>query len=259
MDTNKFGQRKWVRLWVNEWLDGTTRYEMTGTQRAFWIDLLAMAGRSRMPGVICAGKNGDSIVGYPLVKFQSLAPDMLDVERTLELFQKNGKVKVSITAELPVKMYMIEITNWDRYQSEYERQKPYRTRRKNKGLQERLQRGLHEKTANSYRVEVERDIEREEDIEAEKSRAFGADPAAASNEILQAFKSLQHTPFGTLPFQQCWAEEYAHIGDGGFTDAMERTIQSCGVNKIKIPPLFFRIKRGAEEVETKNQFRPTPL
>lgn len=52
-----------IKLWVNEWLDGTTRFQMSGAQRAFWIDLLAMAGRSRFPGIICAGMDGELYVG----------------------------------------------------------------------------------------------------------------------------------------------------------------------------------------------------
>jgi hypothetical protein len=45
--TDRFGKRSWVKLWTNEWLDGTTRYQMSDAQRALWVDLLAMAGRSR--------------------------------------------------------------------------------------------------------------------------------------------------------------------------------------------------------------------
>ena len=33
-------QRKWIKLWVDPWLDGTTRYMNTGSERAFWVDLL---------------------------------------------------------------------------------------------------------------------------------------------------------------------------------------------------------------------------
>ena len=66
------GKRSWVKLWTNEWLDGTTRYQMSDAQRAFWIDLLAMAGRSRFPGIVCAGRDGKYFVGYPLSRFESL-------------------------------------------------------------------------------------------------------------------------------------------------------------------------------------------
>jgi hypothetical protein len=72
---------------VNEWLDGTTRFEMSDAQRAFWIDLLALAGRSRFPGRICAGEVGGSYVGYPLTKFQSLMVESIDVQQTLDLFE----------------------------------------------------------------------------------------------------------------------------------------------------------------------------
>lgn len=123
----KFGRRSWVKLWVNEWLDGTTRFEMTDAQRAFWIDLLAMAGRSRFPGKICAGVLADgSFVGYPLNRFQALMTTPIDIEQTFSLFERTGKIKMSVTSTEPVRLVMIELLNWDRYQSEYQRQKKYR-------------------------------------------------------------------------------------------------------------------------------------
>ncbi len=122
----RFGRRSWVKLWVNEWLDGTTRFEMSDAQRAFWIDLLALAGRSRFPGRICAGEVGGAFVGYPLNKFQALMAEPIDVEQTLQLFEKTGKIKLTATSETPTKLVMIELLNWDRYQSEYQRQKKYR-------------------------------------------------------------------------------------------------------------------------------------
>src|ERR1700687_1554021 len=108
----KFGRRSWVKLWVNEWLDGTTRFEMTDAQRAFWIDLLAMAGRSRFPGRICAGTVDGAYVGYPLNKFQALMAEPIDIEKTLALFEKTGKVRISVTAKAPTKLVMIELLNW---------------------------------------------------------------------------------------------------------------------------------------------------
>jgi hypothetical protein len=122
----QFGSRKWVKLWVNEWLDGTTRFEMSDAQRAFWTDLLAMAGRSRFPGIICAGQIDGKFVGYPLNKFQALMSEPIDVESTFALFEKNRKVEVEVTQETPTKLYKLTLLNWARYQSEYQRQKPYR-------------------------------------------------------------------------------------------------------------------------------------
>lgn len=124
----RFGKRSWVKLWVNEWLNGTTRFEMTDAQRAFWIDLLAMAGWSRIPGIVCAGQVNGIYVGYPITKFQSLLSEPMDVEATLELFERSGKILIEITQEIPIKLYKITLINWDKYQSEYQRQKKYRKR-----------------------------------------------------------------------------------------------------------------------------------
>src|SRR6267142_1989935 len=125
----RFGKRVWVKLWAEEWLDGTTRFEMSGSQRALWVDLMALAGRSRFPGRICAGEVSGSFVGYPLAKFQALMAEPLDIWETFCLFEKSGKIKLTVTAETPIKLVMIELVNWDRYQSEYQRQKPYRAQK----------------------------------------------------------------------------------------------------------------------------------
>jgi len=119
--------RNWVKLWVHEWLEGTTRFQMSGAQRAFWIDLLAMAGRSRCPGIICAGQDGERFVGYPLTVFSALdAASEIDALATFGLFERTGKIKVEVTTEIPTKLYKVTILNWGKYQSEYSRQKRYR-------------------------------------------------------------------------------------------------------------------------------------
>jgi hypothetical protein len=153
----RFGRRTWVKLWVNEWLEGTTRGEMSDAQRAFWIDLLAMAGRSRYPGVVCAGKSLEGkFIGYPINKFQSLMSEPIDVQETLALFERTGKVKVEITTAAPIKLMAIHLLSWDKYQSEYQRQKPYRDLKK---LQDKLQKG--------YKTEVEVEVEGEGEGEGE--------------------------------------------------------------------------------------------
>jgi hypothetical protein len=150
-----FGRRAWVKLWVNDWLNGTTRYEMTGAQRAFWIDLLAMAGRSRQPGLICAGETGERVIGYPLSVFQGLdAGGELDILSTFQLFETCGKIRLEVTQETPVKLFKIEILNWARYQSEYQRQRPYRDRK----LQAKLQPETGKGNATEEEVEVEERI-----------------------------------------------------------------------------------------------------
>jgi hypothetical protein len=123
------GRRSWVKLWINDWLEGTTRYQMTDAQRAFWIDLIAMAGRSRFGGIVCSGKDGGELIGYPLSKFQGLLAEPFDVEATLALFEQTGKIKVQISGGRERKLYVLFILNWVHYQSEYERKRGVRERR----------------------------------------------------------------------------------------------------------------------------------
>jgi len=154
----RFGRRSWVKLWVNEWLDGTTRFEMSDAQRAFWIDLLAMAGRSRFPGIVCAGQIDGKFVGYPLSKYQSLMAKPIDVEQTFKLFERTGKIVVEVTSETPVRLYKVSLCNWTKFQSEYQRQKPYR-------LHGKLQPSDQPSDEQSNNTEVEVEVEGETEVE----------------------------------------------------------------------------------------------
>lgn len=238
----RFGKRTWVKLWVNEWLDGTTRFEMTDSQRAFWIDLLAMAGRSRTPGIICAGQVNGSFVGYPITKFQSLLSEPMDVEATFCLFERTGKIQIEITQEIPIRLYKLTLINWDKYQSEYQRQKKYR-----KGLQR------SDRQSYTQGNKTEGEGEGEGDTEGEKKQ-YGAAASAA------AFSSLNFAPFGPKRFRAIWTEEFAGVEKTGeFTDAMERTAQRCQHEKVKVPAQFFTLKRQVEKMEIDARFRKRPL
>jgi hypothetical protein len=118
---NPIGQSwQWIKLWVNPWLDGTTRFEMSGSQRAFWVDLLAEAGRSRFPGIVCPGTVNEKILGYPVIWYQVKQPD-IDVMATLKLFAATGKIAITITNEQQ-QLIAVEILNWRKYQSDLESQ-----------------------------------------------------------------------------------------------------------------------------------------
>ena len=178
-------RRTWIKVWVDAWLDGTTRFEMSGAQRAFWIDLLALAGRSRHPGFIYAGQSGDRVIGYPISFFQGLdAGGELDVPATLQLFEACGKVKVEVTQEAPVRLLKIEILNWDKYQSEYQRQKGYRGSYK----QSYKQSAKKVTTENTKRLLVEGEGEGEGEGETEKPSGVCVQPH--QQEHLKAFESF---------------------------------------------------------------------
>src|SRR2546423_5146581 len=119
--------RSWIKLWVPEWLDGTSRYEMSGGQRAFWVDLLTLAGRSRIPGIVCAGENPNNLFGYPLDRYAGiLGDDSVDILETFKLFEAQGKIEIVVTREESPKLYAIKILSWAKYQSEYMRQRASR-------------------------------------------------------------------------------------------------------------------------------------
>lgn len=121
----KSTRRQWVKLWVNEWLDGTTRFELTAAQRLLWVDLLALAGRSRFPGFIYAGTGqGNDRVGYPIAYLAGvLQMDETDTNNALKLLAAHGHITLD---EVSSEKYVIGIVNWEKYQSEYLRQKTYR-------------------------------------------------------------------------------------------------------------------------------------
>jgi hypothetical protein len=239
----RFGRRSWVKLWVNEWLDGTTRFEMSDAQRAFWIDLLAMAGRSRFPGKICAGQVDGTFVGYPINKFQSLMAEPIDIQETLQLFERTGKVRLTTTSEKPIKLVMIELVNWDRYQSEYQRQKKYRGK---------LQQSDSQSDTQSNKTETEGEVEGEVE---ERQRLH-------PRRLRDAFQLIGCEPFGSQTFQLLWEYEAEHHdGKSSWADAMERVIQQCQKEKpkIKVPGRFYAHKKEVEKIEAQQTYKKTPL
>ena len=94
--------------------------------------------------------------------------------------------------------------------------------------------------------------------EAEAVRAVEItepNPAAAAAFISLGFEQ----PFGNTEFQNAWTDEYARMGNGSFTDAMERTAAKCQTLKIPVPKLFYTTKRRVEDVETEGKWRRVPL
>ncbi len=224
----KFGRRTWVKLWVNEWLDGTTRFEMSDAQRAFWIDLLAMAGRSRFPGIVCAGKTPEGkFIGYPVNKYQSLMSEPINVEETLELFTRTGKIRVEVTSEGPIRLLSIELLNWTKYQSEYQRQKPYR-----EAVRLQQSDSQSDTQSNKTEVETETEVDREEETPSTLAHAkdmafetfkvkFGSAPAWDTSDYTALAKLFKRIP--TLSFEEFnrrWAnflysEDVFEVNQGG--------------------------------------------
>ena len=114
---DKTGLRRIYRKsWPYDNLFGTLRHELVSGQRGIWNDLLDMAKISRVrPGLVAAGKN--TAYGHQwLANFLNVPLE--ELEKTLK--------KLEDTERIISNGHGIEILNWDRYQTEYDRQKPYR-------------------------------------------------------------------------------------------------------------------------------------
>jgi hypothetical protein len=232
-------------------------------QRAFWIDLLAMAGRSRYPGIVCAGMDGNQYVGFPLKTFEALdAGAEIDLLSTFDLFARTGKILFKITTEEPVKLYMITVCNWEKYQSEYQRQKIYQKtyRRKNRKLAKTLSKKLSKKRRSTYLEEGEGEAEAKGEKEETQRRKTAA-TAPDSPSIIAAFLAIGHEPFGPGRFKEIWAENHLSSAgaDPNWTDVMEVTIRQCDSLGVKVPGLFYKHKHEIEKAEVERRYKRTPL
>ena len=112
------GQAKmtWVKIYISGWLHGSIRWQLEPAERGVWADLIVMAGQCLLGGQIC---DNDGLA-FPLdfiANQLNISRELLDT--TLDKCVKEGRVIV--------KDGVISIVNWTAYQSEYERQKKYRT------------------------------------------------------------------------------------------------------------------------------------
>jgi hypothetical protein len=135
--------RTWIKLYCDKWLSGSLREESPEI-RGIWADLLALAG---------GGLYGDSGeiklqngIGLTDFQFQKL----LNISK----YQwRKAKKRLLDTQRITVDdLNIIRIINWKRYQSEYERQKPYR----NQKLQSAVTQEIESKNKN--KIENKKEI-----------------------------------------------------------------------------------------------------
>ena len=113
--------RRWIKIWVQESLTGTMRFDFTPAERGVWYDLLVLAGNCRLEGVIAAGPSKP----YPHTWIAGTLNIPLNLlETTLRKCQDSERINDNSDG--------IHILNWSKYQSEYDRQKPYRKEKKDK-------------------------------------------------------------------------------------------------------------------------------
>lgn len=108
-------KRAWVKLHINGMLNGSVRYQLKPDERATWVDLLCFAGLGAEPGTI----SDNDLRPYPhkfLANRFNITAKLL--ESTINKCIQEGRITEDEQG--------IHITNWPDYQSEYQRQKPYR-------------------------------------------------------------------------------------------------------------------------------------
>jgi len=120
-------RKKWIKIYVDQSLRGTMMDELTPAQRWVWFGLLLMAGDSTIEGVVFSRKDvsrnpigfSDAAIaenlGVTIREYRTAKAKMIQYEK-IEIGPKGA----------------IKIVNWKKYQSEYQRQKQYRTEESDK-------------------------------------------------------------------------------------------------------------------------------
>lgn len=115
------GRRCWIKIYPLDCLQGSIRYQLEPDERGVWYDLLNFAAICALPGTI----SDKDARPYPHSFIANrLNIDIELLERTLTKCEEEGRINENDNG--------IHITNWKDYQSEYERQKPYREAKKEK-------------------------------------------------------------------------------------------------------------------------------
>ncbi|MCJ7634176.1 phage replisome organizer N-terminal domain-containing protein [Candidatus Bathyarchaeota archaeon] len=112
-------QRRWIKLHVNGFLMGSVRWQLTPAERSVWVDLLCLAGLGVVPGTIA--DNDSRPYPHSFIANRLNIPQPL-LTNTLDKCKEEGRIVEDDTG--------IHIANWNVYQSEYERQKVFRDRKK---------------------------------------------------------------------------------------------------------------------------------
>ena len=142
--------------------------ELTAPQRWVWIGLLLMAGDSRESGMIFLRKNDKrKLIGYS----DSTIAELLGVNSDTYLEAKSKMIqfnKIKITKD-----NVIIVVNWNKYQSEYKRQRPYRDKENS---------NLDRNESNA--LDIDREIDREREKDNIKPFVPNAEKTSSSRQLI---------------------------------------------------------------------------
>lgn len=113
-------KRTWIKLYPQECINGSIRYQLEAGERGVWYDLLNFAALCDADtGSICDRDKRPYPHTFLANRFNI---DLKLLESTIKKCAAEGRITEDETG--------IHITNWNNYQSEYQRQKPYREAKK---------------------------------------------------------------------------------------------------------------------------------
>lgn len=112
-------QRRWIKLYPLECLEGSIRWQLESDERGVWYDLLNFAGICNQDGWI-RDRDGRPFPLQFIANRLNITLELL--ERTIGKCLEEGRLVKHASG--------FKITHWKGYQSEYERQKPYREKNK---------------------------------------------------------------------------------------------------------------------------------
>ena len=200
---------KWIRIWPHAWFDSSMRVELTNEERAFWIDIIALAGKSRVPGIICSGQDEGGRIGYPLVLLSSLLVSWTpeQTSQILVLLEKTDRVRIVrrplLSGEDGI---IVEVVNWQKWQSESQRVRKYR---RYVTTEERI--AVHPSSVKVGRTDVEE--EGEVEVEGDKKKKHAqASPSrfAFENNLLKVSTQQDKTLGEAFPWVNR-GHEYRYI------------------------------------------------
>lgn len=117
-------QKRWIKLYPTQCLDGSIRYELDPDERGVWYDLLNFTAICNMAGRIC-DRDERSFPNSFIANRLNISLELL--ERTLTKCEEQRRISIDGKG--------IKLINWKMYQSEYERQKPYRESKRERAAQ----------------------------------------------------------------------------------------------------------------------------
>ena len=199
-------RRNWIKIYIDQCLRGTMMDEMKDpAERFVWFGFLLLAGDSAYEGRIALTED----MGYSDEQLGAM------LKCDASLIKKAKKKMIKFKKIEILKNNIIQILNWSKYQSEYQRQKPYRSEDGQKLLRKVTAEGDSQK---EIREEEERDLDIDRDLKED-------------TEIINLLSKVKNYPFNEekdLGFIKALKTEFPDV------DILEK-IKQVTLNWLKFP------------------------